>query len=103
MIELTEQAKTLIDDHFKGKDVEPLRIYLASGCSGPMLALGLDAPGEKDEVHAVSGYDFVVDKELYQEAKPISIGAGPMGFSITSSLKLEEMGGGGCSGCSGCG
>jgi mevalonate kinase len=46
----------------------------------------------------VSGYTFVVEKALYEQAAPISINMTPMGFSVDSNLEL----GGGCgSSCSG--
>ena len=45
----------------------------------------------------VSGYTFVIEKELYEKASPLKVDMTYMGFSVTSSLKLG--GGSGC-GCS---
>jgi hypothetical protein len=62
------------------------------------LALALDEPKETDDSFDVSGYKFVVDKELMAQAKPIKVDMTYMGFQVESNLQL---GGGGCgSSCS---
>jgi hypothetical protein len=46
----------------------------------------------------VSGYTFLVEKALYEQAAPLTVNMTPMGFSVDSRL---ELGGGGCgSSCS---
>ena len=63
------------------------------------MALALDEPTENDEVLTVSGYDYVVEKELLAKAAPLKIDLTYMGFNIESSMELG--GGGGCgSSCS---
>ena len=57
------------------------------------MGLVLDEPLENDAVFEKQGITFLVNKELYEKAKPIEIdfagtGAGG-GFKITSSLKQE--------------
>jgi hypothetical protein len=48
----------------------------------------------------VSGYTFVIEKDLLEKASPLKVDMTYMGFSVTSSLELG--GGGGCgSSCSG--
>eukprot|EP00764_Aduncisulcus_paluster_P012849 gnl/Carplike_NY0171/600_a822_2268.p1 GENE.gnl/Carplike_NY0171/600_a822_2268~~gnl/Carplike_NY0171/600_a822_2268.p1 ORF type:complete len:118 (-),score=14.72 gnl/Carplike_NY0171/600_a822_2268:105-419(-) len=104
MLKITEKAKEVLDQHFEDKDKEPIRIYIASACSGTRLALGIDSAKEGDETINLEGYDFVVDQELLAQAKPMVIDLSPMGIEISSSLVFEEENGcgGGCSGC-GCG
>ena len=105
MLEMTTDAKAAFDGYFADKTKETIRIYVAGGCSGPQLALALDAKKDEDEVLDVNGYEFVVEKALYEEAKPITIDANPMGFAITSAMKFPEGQGGGSCGscCGGCG
>ena len=57
--------------------------------------MALDEPNDKDETYDISGYTYVVDKELLAEAKPIKIDFMGMNFNITSSMVFE----GGCGGC----
>jgi Fe-S cluster assembly iron-binding protein IscA len=74
--------------------------------------MALDGPLTSDETFMEKGVKFIIDKELYEEAKPISIDfiESPMGagFLLKSSLSAKGGGGdccasssGGCgSGCS---
>lgn len=65
------------------------------------MGMALDEPRNEDEVIDEKGTKFVVEKDLWDQAKPINIdfittpqGAG---FKLTSSLAAE---GGGCGSCS---
>ncbi|GFK93323.1 hypothetical protein NNJEOMEG_01155 [Fundidesulfovibrio magnetotacticus] len=102
MVTMTHPAKEQLDQYFAENPKSPIRIFLSSGsCAGPRLALALDEPKPSDAVHDVEGYSFLVDKELLEQAQPISLDFQGQGFSIASSLVLESGGcGGGCS-CSG--
>ena len=101
MFEITEAACKELDAYFDGKEKSPIRVYLApGGCSGPRLALALDAPTDTDKVFDENGYSFCVNNELLVAAKAIKIDFTYMGFSVESEVSLGG-GGGGCSGCSG--
>ncbi|MFW5487855.1 MAG: IscA/HesB family protein [Desulfovibrio sp.] len=102
MLEMTDTAREEIEKYFADKEKAPIRIFLASGCSGASLALALDEPNDTDEQGEVNGITFVMDKELYDQAKPLTLDIGPMGFQVLSSLELPSGGScsGGCSGCS---
>ncbi|MDR0826417.1 MAG: IscA/HesB family protein [Desulfovibrio sp.] len=102
MFELTEPARAELDAYFDGKDKSSVRIFLSpGGCSGPRLSLALDEAGEADSVFNDKGYDFCMDKELYEAAKNIKVDFSDMGFMVDSDLQIE--GGGDCSaGCSAC-
>jgi iron-sulfur cluster assembly protein len=59
--------------------------------------MALDEPKDDDEVVKNNGFTFLINKDLYEQAKPINVdfidsGWG-QGFSISSNLQL---GGGGC-------
>ena len=58
--------------------------------------MALDEPNDNDEVYDISGFKYVVDKELLEKAKPIKIDFMGMGFHITSSMVFES----GCGVCS---
>ena len=108
MISVSDSALKELDAYFQDKDLVPIRIYLApGGCSGPRLSLALDEKRDGDEELVSGKYTFLIETALLQDAKPIGVDMGAMGFTITSSLQL---GGGSCSsgggngGCSsGCG
>ncbi|MEG6551274.1 IscA/HesB family protein [Desulfocurvibacter africanus] len=102
MISLTMAAKEQIDNHFKDKVNSPIRIYLTHGCGGPRFALALDEPTDGDEVVEDGGYTFVMEKELFKQASPLTVDMSPMGFVVKSEMELGG-GGGGCSGCTSCG
>lgn len=106
MLTVTDAAKAQMDEFFADKPKSPIRVYLSQGgCSGPRLGLALDEKNDADEVLEAQGYTFLVEKELYAQAKPLSVDLTHLGFEVQSSLQL----GGGCgcssSGCSsgGCG
>ncbi len=102
MIEMTDAAQAKIAEYFEGKEVEPVRIYMAMGCGGPQLALSLDKIKDTDEVAQVGDYQVIVDKKLYEEGKNFTVDASPMGFAVESDMVMPEApAGGGCSGCSG--
>lgn len=98
MVTISEPAKAKLDEYFSQNEKSPIRIFLASSCAGTRLALALDDPKDTDDVFAVEGYSFVVDKELGGKAAPLGVDIDCSGFTITSNLQLES--GGGCGGCS---
>jgi Fe-S cluster assembly iron-binding protein IscA len=101
MIEVSEKTRSMFDTYFEKHEKAAIRIYMAAGgCSGPKLSLGLDDPKETDEVLEVDGLTFVVDKSLFEEAKPFAIDGVGMGIKVKSSLLLDN---GDCSSCDGCG
>lgn len=63
----------------------------------------LDEPKEEDEVFNLKGITYVVDKDLYEKAKPITVDyvVSPFGsgFQIRSNLNLGASCGGSCSTC----
>lgn len=100
MIELTDAAKTQIDNYFQGQEPSPIRIFLNSGgWAGPSLAMALDEPKDSDDLFDTKGLKFVVDKEFMEKAQNIKIDFNGMGFSLDSGLDLGQ--GSNCGGCSG--
>jgi Fe-S cluster assembly iron-binding protein IscA len=102
MLELTDSARQELVKYFSDKDKTPIRVYLSpGGCGGPRLALALDEQKDGDEVVTLEGgLTFLMEKELYTAAKPITVDATYAGFAVTSSLQFA---GGGCGCSSGCG
>ncbi|GAB1409513.1 hypothetical protein MASR1M90_06670 [Desulfovibrionales bacterium] len=65
------------------------------------MALALDEQKDTDTVHDVDGYTFLVETNLMQEAKSISVEFHPhTGFNVLSALKNTSSG---CSSCTSCG
>lgn len=102
MLTVTDKAAEVIKDFLKDKKPgASIRLFLNMGCSGPSLGMALDdANAEADDVISVGGTNFVVEKELLNQVKPINIdfittpqGAG---FKLTSSLPEGQ----GCNSCS---
>lgn len=103
MLEVTERAMKEFEAYFADKEASQIRIFLApGGCSGPRLALALDDANENDDVHTIGNFEFIIDKKLYEDAQPLVVDLGGMGFAIQSNLQLEESSSsGGCSSCCG--
>jgi hypothetical protein len=62
--------------------------------------MALDEPRDTDNVFDVNGFKFLVEKEFYEKAKPVTVDFMGYGFRISSSIQLGG-GGGGCGGCHG--
>jgi iron-sulfur cluster assembly protein len=105
MLEVTEKANEMIKKFFEDKEeANPIRIFLSQGgWSGPSLGMALDEPKDDDEIVKDNGFTYLINKELFEQAKPINVdfvdsGMG-QGFSISSKL---QMGDGGCSSSCAC-
>jgi len=62
------------------------------------LAMALDEPKETDNVYDVNGFQFVMDKDFDEKAKPVTVDFLGYGFKISSSIEFGEA-----SACSSCG
>jgi len=64
--------------------------------------MALDEPKDDDEIMKSNGVTFLINKELFEQASPISVDfvSSGMGSGFSISSKLE--GGGGCESCSTC-
>ncbi|MBW2557730.1 MAG: hypothetical protein JRD69_02645 [Deltaproteobacteria bacterium] len=65
--------------------------------------MSLDETKEADKVFEEDGITFVMDEQLFEQAKPVNIDFittdRGSGFSITSRLSSGGSCGGSCSGC----
>ena len=75
MFTVSEKANEMMQEYFQEKKLAPsLRInLLQGGWSGPSLGLALDEPREDDQVFKEKGFTFAVNKELFEQVKPIHI------------------------------
>ncbi|MCE5211639.1 MAG: IscA/HesB family protein, partial [Deltaproteobacteria bacterium] len=67
--------------------------------------MALDEPGNDDQVFDEKGTKFVIEKDIYEQAKPINVDfiETPQGSGFRLTSGLSAAGGGGCgSSCSGC-
>ena len=60
--------------------------------------MALDEPKDTDNVYDVNGFQFIVDKDFYEKAKPVTVDFLGYGFKISSSIEF-----GPASACSSCG
>lgn len=96
MLNVTEKAQEQIACYFEENEMKPIRIFLASACSGQQIALALDEARPEDKTFEFAGIQYLVDRNFLKQAQPIEIDFVEHGFKISSSLKME-------SGCGGCG
>lgn len=61
--------------------------------------MALDEPRETDKTFNVNGFQFIMDGDFYDKAKPVKVDFMGYGFRISSSIEFPA--GGGCSGCGG--
>ena len=99
MVEVTASATEQISEYFKGKDTQPVRVFLnEGGWGGPSLGLVLDEPKDDDSVFDVEGFQYIINKDLMEKAQPIKIDFLQMGFKIDSGLDIgPDTGCGSCS------
>jgi len=57
--------------------------------------MALDKSKDSDELYEIDGYQYVVDKDFLEQARPIKIDFEGRGFKLESSIKIEP----GCAGC----
>ncbi len=60
--------------------------------------MALDEPRETDEVFDIDGYQYIIDKDFLEKAKPIKVDFLEIGFKLTSNLVFEQEQG--CTSCS---
>jgi iron-sulfur cluster assembly accessory protein len=103
MVTVSEKAQEMIKKVLESrKDDLPVRlVYAGGGCSGPSLGMSLDEAREGDKIFKEDDITFVIDEQLFEQAKPITIdfidSIRGSGFSITSNLPV----GAACSACGG--
>ena len=75
MFEVTEEAANRIKEYLKGqKDPKPIRVLVTEGgYRGAYLVMAQDNRKENDEVFTDRGVTYIVEKELFERAKPIRI------------------------------
>ncbi|MDL2268507.1 IscA/HesB family protein [Desulfosarcina sp. OttesenSCG-928-A07] len=97
MITVTPSAVQAVSEFFKTQTLSPIRIFLSQGCCGPQLGMALDTINGGDTVHAIGGFEFIIQKDLLSQIQPVEVDFTDSTFRISSSLEPEA--GGGCQGC----
>jgi hypothetical protein len=60
--------------------------------------MALDEPKETDSVFDIEGFQYLVDNDLLEKAKPIKVDFLNIGFKIESGMEFGPASG--CAGCS---
>ncbi len=102
MLNVTEKAQEEIAKYFEENAIKPIRVFIASSCSGQQIGLALDEARPEDAIYEFAGIQYLVEKAFLAQAQPIEIDFAGNGFKITSSLQLGEGGCGGCGSSDGC-
>ena len=103
MFQVTEKASEMIQNALKDKeDSSYIRLFLSQGgWAGPSLAMALDEPKDDDEVFEDNGISYLIEKNLFEQAKPISVDFTDTvmgsGFFISSNIAKDTSYGGSCS------
>lgn len=98
MFEVSDKAGEMIKQFLEGKDgPHSVRLMMTGGgCCGGTLGMALDEPNENDQVFNEKGVTFIIDKELFEEVKPVSVdfvkSAMGEGFMIQSELSRKTAG-----------
>ena len=58
--------------------------------------MALDEPKDTDDVYKVDGFEYIINKDFMEKAKPIKIDFLEVGFKIDSSIELQSE----CGSCS---
>ena len=75
MVEVSEKASKVIRQFLQGQQgSQPIRLLMTEGgWKGAYLVMALDDRKENDQVFTEKGVTFIIEKELFDRAKPISI------------------------------
>jgi len=61
MLKVTATAQKEFDNYFKGKEIKPVRIFLANqGCGGPSIGLAVDELKEDDMSYDIGDIKYVI-------------------------------------------
>ncbi len=97
MIELTPRAVVLLEDFFKDRDIEPIRIFVKlGGCGIRSFGIALEKRRKSDKVININGYTFLIDKKLLKRVRPLKIDADTISFRISGSGIQPNSGCGTC-------
>ena len=56
----------------------------------------LDEPKNTDSVFDINGFQFIIDIDLFKEARPIKVDFAHFGFQLDCALQFDD----GCTACS---
>jgi iron-sulfur cluster assembly protein len=95
MFEVSEEASEKIREFLEGREgLQSIRILMTEGgWKGPYLVMALDEEKENDEVFTEKGVTFLVEKALFERAKPIRIGYTHSTVGSGYTLESELMNG----------
>lgn len=103
MLKITKKASEKIKESLKNqKESLVIRIFMQDGCCGSSLGMATDELKKSDFTLTDRGIQYVIDKDLLNEVKPIKVdfvdSVGGSGFQLKSSLSTKPRSGGSCCG-----
>jgi iron-sulfur cluster assembly protein len=93
MFEVSEKALEVIKQFLTGQEGgQSIRILMTEGgWRGAYLVMAIDEQKENDQVFTEKGVTFLIEKELFDRAKPISIDYVESTLGAGFKLKSELM------------
>lgn len=97
MITVTPKAHRLLDDYFKDKEKQTIRLFVRLGiCGIRTFGIALEPPEASDRIFHIDGYTFVINKKLFGLVRPITVDSDGVGFRISGNGVAPPMGCGSC-------
>lgn len=97
MLDVTDRAAKVVDDYFKGKKRQPIRIFVRlGGCGIRTFGVALEEPKTNDKVFQIKGQTYVINKKLLKLVQPITFDSDGIGFRLSGSGVAPPHGCGNC-------
>jgi Uncharacterized conserved protein len=74
MLEVTDEAKEMLDQSMKDHQCDCLRVFTEPGCCGMSLNFGLDTKKSDEQATAINGVPVIMDEQARQQTDALTIG-----------------------------
>jgi Fe-S cluster assembly iron-binding protein IscA len=96
-IEVTAKATNLLAEHFKDKELIPLRLFVKlGGCGIRSFGVTLEQPKKSDAEFTIDGFQYIINKVLLKNVQPIKVDSDGFGFRISGRGIAPHHGCGNC-------
>ena len=85
-LEVTEKAARLIAKKFGAHNERPVRLFVKLGvCGARSFVIVMENRLETDEIFAIDGFQFIIDKVLLKFVHPVKVDADDYAFRISGN------------------
>jgi iron-sulfur cluster assembly protein len=97
MLQVTPAATQAIQDHFKNKEISPIRIFLKiGGCGMRSLGVAIESIKASDQLFEIDGFTYAINKNILRQFAPIIINSDRYTFLISGKGISPPIGCGTC-------